>query len=239
MELEIVHLYPDLLNTYGDLGNIKIIKNRAEARGIKVSVKNVTVGDRQGKCDLLFIGGGQDFEQTIAAEDMKNKRRDFIKGYIEDGGTALLVCGGYQLMGEYYTLPSKAKEKGLEILPIYTDRGEKRITGDIVVQSETEVLVGFENHSGRTYTGDLQPLGKVLYGNGNNGEDKKEGCIYKNTICTYMHGPLLSKNSALCDDIIKRAMIRKYGSCILEPLPDFYELEAKKVMIERLLKESV
>lgn len=239
MELKIVHLYHDLLNTYGDDGNIKILKRRAEKRGIKVNVSEVTVGDRIKKCDLLFLGGGQDFEQTIASDDLVKNRRDFIKGYTEDGGASLCICGGYQLMGEYYVAADGTKMPGLSVLPIKTDAGAKRLIGNIILKSELETLVGFENHSGRTYIGDLQPLGHVLYGNGNNGTDKGEGAVYKNTLCTYMHGPFLSKNPAVCDDLIRRAMIRKYGSCVLEPIDSTYELEAKREMIRRLLKEDV
>ena len=159
MELEIVHLYHDLLNTYGDDGNIKIIKRRAEKRGIAVNVKNVTVGDRIGKCDIMFLGGGQDFEQTIASADLIQNRRDFIRGYVEDSGVLLAICGGYQLMGEYYVAADKTKMEGLNILPIRTDAGNRRIIGNLILENELETLVGFENHSGRTFIGDLKPLG--------------------------------------------------------------------------------
>ncbi len=236
MKLEIVHLYHDLLNTYGDDGNIKIIESRAKKRGIDVNIRHVTIGERLDNCDILFLGGGQDFEQTIASEDLIKNRQDFIKGHIEDGKVSLCICGGYQLMGEYYISADKNKVKGLGALPIRTEVGEKRLIGNLILENSLETLVGFENHSGKTYIGDLEPLGKVLYGKGNNGEDGYEGCIYKNTFCTYMHGPLLSKNPALCDELIRRAMTRKYGSCILEPLDDIYENEAKQEMIRRLLK---
>lgn len=237
MELEIVHLYHDLLNTYGDDGNIKIIKRRAEKRGIAVNVKNVTVGDRIGKCDIMFLGGGQDFEQTIASADLIQNRRDFIRGYVEDSGVLLAICGGYQLMGEYYIAADKTKMEGLNILPIRTDAGNRRIIGNLIMENELETLVGFENHSGRTFIGDLKPLGRVLFGGGNNGTDKTEGAVYKNTICTYMHGPFLSKNPYICDDIIRRALTKKYGSAVLEPIDDYYEKAAKDAMIKRLLQE--
>lgn len=238
VELEIVHLYHDLLNTYGDDGNIKIIKSRAEKRGIEVKVHNVTLGDKIEKCDLLFLGGGQDFEQTIASNDLVNNRCDFMKSYVEDGGTALCICGGYQLMGEYYVAADGKKMPGLSVLPIKTEAGNKRLIGNLVLENELELLVGFENHSGRTYTGDLAPLGRVLYGHGNNGEDKKEGAVYKNTVCTYMHGPFLSKNPAICDDLIKRALERRYGKAELSPIEEGYAEAAKNVMLKRLLKED-
>lgn len=238
MELQLVHLYHDLLNTYGDDGNIRLIAARAKARGIDVHIQKITVGDPIGECDLLFLGGGQDYEQTIASEDMIKNRGDFIRGYVEDGGVALCICGGYQLMGEYYIAADGNKMPGLSALPIYTDAGNKRFIGNLIVRSPLETLVGFENHSGRTNTGDLEPLGKVLYGHGNNGIDGKEGCLYNNVVCTYMHGPLLAKNPALCDDLIRRSMIRKYGACVLEPIDDRFENAAKQTMIKRLLKES-
>ncbi len=238
MELEIVHLYHDLLNTYGDDGNVKIIKMRAEKRGIDVTVKKITVGDALKNTDILFLGGGQEYEQLLAAEDIIKNRTEFLKSYIEDGGAGLFVCGGYQLMGEYFSDASGKKVKGASVLPIYTDSTDGRFTGNILVKNSLETLVGFENHSGATYLHGGESLGEVLYGKGNNGKDKTEGCIYKNAIGTYMHGPLLSKNPALCDDLIRRAMIRKYGTCILEPMEDKYELLAKKDMIKRLLKED-
>ncbi len=239
MELELVHLYHNLLNTYGDDGNIRLIAARAKARGIDVRIHKVTVGERIEACDLLFLGGGQDYEQTIASEDMIKHRGDFIRGYVKDGGVALCICGGYQLMGEYYIAADGNKMSGLSALPIYTDAGNKRFIGNLIVRSPLETLVGFENHSGRTFTGDLMTLGKVLYGHGNNGVDGQEGCVYNNVICTYMHGPLLSKNPGLCDDLIRRSMIRKYGACVLSPLDDRYENAAKQTMIKRLLKEAV
>ncbi|MDO5477867.1 MAG: glutamine amidotransferase [Clostridia bacterium] len=238
MELEIVHLYHDLLNTYGDDGNIKLIKMRAEKRGINVNIKKVSVGDSIGNTDILFLGGGQEYEQTLACEDILKSRVDFIKGYTEDGGVGLFICGGYQLMGEFYADASGKKVKGASVLPIHSEAGEGRFTGNIIVRSSLETLVGFENHSGRTFLDGGEALGEVLFGNGNNGKDKTEGIIYKNAVGTYMHGPLLSKNPALCDDLIRRAMIRKYGSCILEPLEDEYELLAKQDMIKKLLKED-
>ena len=238
MELEIVHLYHDLLNTYGDDGNVKILKIRAEKRGINVTVKKVSVGDSFKDTDILFLGGGQDYEQTLAAEDMVKNRAELIKSYTEDGGVGLFICGGYQLIGGYFVDGAGKKIKGADVLPVHSEAGEGRFTGNIIVKNSLETLVGFENHFGRTYIDGGEALGEVLFGNGNNGKDKKEGVIYKNAIGTYMHGPLLSKNPALCDDLIRKAMIRKYGSCVLEPLSDNYELLAKTDMIKKLLKED-
>ncbi|MBQ2941087.1 MAG: glutamine amidotransferase [Clostridia bacterium] len=238
MELEIVHLYQDLLNTYGDNGNILLIKRRAEKRGISVKIKNVSVGDSINSADILFLGGGQEYEQSLVCDDIIKNRADFLKGYTEDGGVGLFVCGGYQLMGEYFADASGKKVRGASVLPVRTEGSDGRFTGNIIVNSSLETLVGFENHTGKTYLEGGESLGEVMFGNGNNGKDKTEGIRYKNAVGTYMHGPLFSKNPALCDDLIRRAMIRKYGSCVLEPLSDTYELLAKQDMIKKLLKED-
>lgn len=238
MELNICHLYPDLLNVYGDLGNILILRYRAMKRGIMVNISNVSLGDpfEKDKYDIAFFGGGQDYEQSIVSNDLKETKKEAIKSYIESSKVFLSICGGYQLLGKYYTTPDREKLKGLDILDIYTEGGDKRFIGNTVIYNEifNETYVGFENHSGRTYIGDLNPLGKVIKGFGNNGEDGYEGCIYKNTYCTYFHGSLLSKNPELADRLILTALKNKYGENIpLEPLDDSYEIKAKKFIINR------
>lgn len=237
MELNICHLYPDLLNVYGDIGNILILKYRAEKRGIKVNIANVSMGDRfdKEKYDIVFFGGGQDYEQSIVAQDLKKNKGNSIKEYIESGRVFLSICGGYQLLGKYYTTPEGEKLEGLNILDIYTEGGKKRFIGNTIIKNEEsgETYVGFENHSGRTYIGSLRPLGKVIEGYGNNGEDGYEGCIYKNTYCTYFHGSLLSKNPELADRLIKTALSNKYENVELAPLKDDYENKAKEFIINR------
>lgn len=233
MELKICHLYPDLLNTYGDFGNLLLFKQRAMARGIDVTISNVSIGDEFGDYDFVFIGGGQDFEQSIVAADLLLKKPALAQ-YIETGGVCLAICGGYQLMGEYYSLPNGDKMEATSILPIYTKAGQNRLIGNVVVDADGDTLVGFENHSGRTYIGDLKPLGMVTYGNGNNGEDKTEGCIYKNTYCTYLHGPLFSKNPSLSDKLLLKALINRYGSAELEPIDYSLEINAKKELLQKL-----
>ncbi len=197
MELNICHLYPDLLNVYGDIGNILVLKYRAEQRGIKINVSNISIRDKflTDKYDIVLFGGGQDYEQAIVSKDMVETKKDDLTEYIEKGKVLLAICGGYQLLGKYYTTPEGEKLDGLNILNIYTEGGDTRFIGNTVIKNEefNETYVGFENHSGRTYIGDLKPLGKVIVGNGNNGEDKKEGCIYKNTFCTYFHGSYFLK----------------------------------------------
>ncbi|GAE00874.1 CobB/CobQ family glutamine amidotransferase [Clostridium botulinum B str. Osaka05] len=238
MELNICHLYPDLLNVYGDIGNILVLKYRAEQRGIKINVSNVSIKDSFpiDKYDIALFGGGQDYEQAIVSKDMVETKKDDLTEYIEKGKVLLAICGGYQLLGKYYTTPEGEKLDGLNILDIYTEGGDTRFIGNTVIKNEdfNETYVGFENHSGRTYIGNLKPLGKVITGYGNNGEDKQEGCIYKNTFGTYFHGSLLSKNPELADRLLSTALKNKYGEDInLEPLDDNLEFKAKEFIVNR------
>jgi len=237
MDLNICHLYPDLLNVYGDMGNILVIKHRAEQRGIKVNLINVSIGDsfNGSNYDIVFFGGGQDYEQSIVSKDLIETKKEGIQDYIEQGKVFLSICGGYQLLGKYYTIPDGEKLEGLGILDIYSVAGDKRFIGNTIIYNEefNETYVGFENHSGRTYTGNLKPLGIVKVGYGNNGEDKKEGCIYKNTYCTYFHGSLLSKNPELADRLITTALKFKYDEVALTKLDDTLELQAKDVIIKK------
>ncbi|KEJ04392.1 glutamine amidotransferase [Clostridium botulinum A2B7 92] len=238
MELNICHLYPDLLNVYGDIGNILVLKYRAQQRGIKINVSNVSIKDSFpiDKYDIALFGGGQDYEQSIVSKDMVETKKDDLTEYIEKGKVLLAICGGYQLLGKYYTTPEGEKLDGLSILDIYTEGGDTRFIGNTVIKNEefNETYVGFENHSGRTYIGDLKPLGKVIAGYGNNGEDQEEGCIYKNTFCTYFHGSLLSKNPELADRLLSAALKNKYGEDInLEPLDDNLEIKAKEFIVNR------
>ncbi|APC83141.1 type 1 glutamine amidotransferase [Clostridium botulinum] len=238
MELNICHLYPDLLNVYGDIGNILVLKYRAQQRGIKINVSNVSIKDSFpiDKYDIALFGGGQDYEQSIVSKDMVETKKDDLTEYIEKGKVLLAICGGYQLLGKYYTTPEGEKLDGLDILDIYTEGGDIRFIGNTVIKNEefNETYVGFENHSGRTYIGNLKPLGKVIAGYGNNGEDQEEGCIYKNTFCTYFHGSLLSKNPELADRLLSTALKNKYGEEIeLEPLDDNLEIKAKEFIVTR------
>ncbi|MFR5172247.1 MAG: type 1 glutamine amidotransferase [Clostridium paraputrificum] len=237
MELNICHLYPDLLNVYGDVGNILVLKHRAEERGIKVNVVDVSLNDKFNKdeIDIVFFGGGQDYEQSIVSEDLKNNKEEVLRQYIEEDKVLLAICGGYQLLGKHYISPNGEKLQGLGILDIYTEGGEKRLIGNTVIYNEDfdETYVGFENHSGRTFINGLKPLGKCIHGYGNNGEDGYEGCIYKNTFCTYFHGSLLSKNPELADRFLMIALEKKYGSVELKKLDDTFELKAKEHIINR------
>ena len=241
MELNICHLYPDLLNVYGDVGNILILKHRAEKRGIKVNVFNISINDdfNCDDMDIVFFGGGQDYEQSIVSKDLTENKKDSLRTYVEKGKVLIAICGGYQLLGKYYMAPNGEKLDGLGILNIYTEGGDTRFIGNTIIynQKYNETYVGFENHSGRTYINNLEPLGKCINGFGNNGEDGFEGCIYKNTFCTYFHGSLLSKNPELADRILKISLEQKYGEIALAPLEDTFELEAKQTILKRYLKK--
>ena len=241
MELNICHLYPDLLNVYGDVGNILILKHRAEKRGINVNVFNISINDdfNCDDMDIVFFGGGQDYEQSIVSKDLTENKKDALSTYIEKGKVLIAICGGYQLLGKYYMAPNGEKLDGLGILNIYTEGGDTRFIGNTIIYNEKydETYVGFENHSGRTYINNLEPLGKCINGFGNNGEDGFEGCTYKNTFCTYFHGSLLSKNPELADRILKISLEQKYGEIELAPLEDTFELEAKQTILKRYIKK--
>lgn len=239
MELTICHLYPDLLNVYGDVGNVLILKHRASLRGIDVNIANSSLNDTLDKdnIDIIFFGGGQDYEQSIVSNDLNTIKKDDIKEYIEDGKVFLAICGGYQLLGKYYTAPNGEKINGLGILNIYTEGGDTRFIGNTEIYNESfdETYVGFENHSGRTYINDHTPLGKCIHGYGNNGQDGYEGCIYKNTFGSYFHGSFLSKNPEFADRLLLLALQNKYGTDVkLDLLDDELELKAKSVIKERL-----
>lgn len=243
MELTICHLYPDLLNVYGDVGNVLILKHRASLRGIDVTIVNCSLNDTLDKdnIDILFFGGGQDYEQSIVSDDLNTIKKDTLTEYIEDGKVLLAICGGYQLLGKYYTAPNGEKIEGLGILDIYTEGGDTRFIGNTEIYNEVfhETYVGFENHSGRTYINNHMPLGKCIHGYGNNGQDGYEGCIYKNTFGSYFHGSFLSKNPEFADRLLLLALQKKYGSDIkLDPLNDELELKAKNAIKERLKSSS-
>ncbi|AGX42221.1 type 1 glutamine amidotransferase [Clostridium saccharobutylicum] len=239
MELTICHLYPDLLNVYGDVGNVLILKHRATLRGIDINIINCSLNETIDKdnIDIIFFGGGQDYEQSIVSNDLNTVKKEAITEYIESGKVFLAICGGYQLLGKYYTAPNGEKINGLGILDIYSEGGDTRFIGNTEIYNEkfNETYVGFENHSGRTYINNHTPLGKCIHGYGNNGSDGYEGCIYKNTFGSYFHGSFLSKNPEFADRLLTLALQNKYGNDIkLESLKDDFELNAKKAIIERL-----
>ena len=240
MKIRIGHLYPDLLNLYGDRGNIQCMKKRCEWRGIEAEVREFQLTDRIdfAGLDIVLLGGGSDREQMLVCEQLKRIQKDF-RNYVEDNGVVIAVCGGYQLLGHYYDTDD-GRIEGLSLVDLYTEQGSPRLISNIVIQNEAfeTPIVGFENHGGRTHINGNKPLGKVLFGMGNNGEDGEEGVMYKNVIGTYLHGPLLPKNPHICDLLIQRALERKYGQAKLEPLDDRAELEANRYIVERFVKEK-
>ena len=239
MKITIGHLYPDLLNLYGDRGNIQCLLKRCQWRGIEAEAVPYELDDRIdfSKTDIVLLGGGSDREQMLVCEKLREIRGDF-KEYVEQNGVVIAICGGYQLLGQYYNT-DKGKIAGLELVDMHTEQGEGRLISNIVLQSEFFAMpvVGFENHGGRTFIGDNKPLGKVLYGAGNDGQSGYEGVVYKNVVGTYLHGPLLPKNPQLADYLIARALAKKYGKEIaLEPLDDRQEKEANDYVYHRFVK---
>lgn len=240
MKIKILHLYPDLLNLYGDKGNIECMKKRLIWRGIDAEAVTYTCSDTGfdlSDVDIVFIGGGSDREQKIVCGRLLEHKRE-LKSYVEDNGALTAVCGGYQLLGKYYKLGSEMIE-GLDILDIYTEQGNKRLIGNIVLEPDFlgQKIVGFENHGGRTYIGGHKPLGKVLYGYGNDDNSGAEGVVYKNVVATYLHGPLFPKNPQLCDYVLINAIKRRYPDFAgLAPLDDEMENTANEYIIKRFQK---
>ncbi|MDO8573125.1 MAG: glutamine amidotransferase [Candidatus Daviesbacteria bacterium] len=238
MKLIIGYLYGDLMNIYGDTGNIIALQKRAEWRGIDIEIKYISIKNKlkKGDADIFFFGGGQDQAQSIVAIDLvKSDKGKVISQEIERGVPLLSICGGYQLLGDYYKPHEGPKLEGIGLFPAYTIAGDIRMIGNIVVESMFGKLVGFENHSGKTYLNkNAIPLGMVIKGFGNNGEDKLEGCIYKNAIGCYMHGSLLPKNPKLADWLLKKALEVKYKKKIeLKLLDDTLELQAQSSTVKR------
>lgn len=237
MKLTIGHLYPDLLNLYGDRGNIQCLKKRCQWRGIEAEVLAFENDDEIdfSKLDIVLLGGGSDREQMLVCEKLK-KIKDNFRAYVEDDGVVIAVCGGYQLLGNYYATKD-GRIEGLGIVDMDTQQGTGyRLIDNIVLESElfSMPVVGFENHGGRTDIKNNRPFGKVIYGSGNNGESGYEGVVYKNVIGTYIHGPLLPKNPQVADYLIERALERKYHKKIeLQPLEDKEEKEANVYIYNR------
>lgn len=237
--LNILHMFPDLLNLYGDKGNIECMRKRLQWRGIGANVYACNYGDKSidfSDVDIVFLGGGSDREQKIVCSELLKYKTE-LKNYVESGGVLTAVCGGYQLLGKYYKLENE-KIDGLDILDIYTEQGSPRLIGNIILHSEETGadIVGFENHGGRTFTGSYKALGTVVSGYGNTGESGKEGVRYKNVFATYLHGPLFPKNPRLCDKVLESALKRKYSDFSeLAKLDDTEENEANEYMKQRIL----
>lgn len=241
MELRICHLYPDILNLYGDLGNVLCLRRRLEWRGIESSVKRLPLGSslRLSDYDMLFIGGGQDFEHELLSAELKRGSGTELRAAIEDGLCVLSICGGFQMLGRSFKTAEDKSYDFAGALDMYTVAGKERMTGDYKFRcsenASGSIAVGFENHSGKTFlSSSLSPLGTVISGHGNNGEDGTEGAHYKNCYGSYSHGPLLPKNPEFCDHILLTALERKYGRTELAPLDDRVELAAHDFMCARV-----
>ena len=230
-----------MLNIYGDRGNIITLTRRCQWRGIDVEVINMGVGTPVDKeqVDIMFVGGGQDKEQLTVCEDFKGIKGTSIKEAVEDGIVLLSICGGYQLLGHFFKTGTGEVLQGISLFDAWTIAGNRRFIGNVLVESEVvgdgqpRTLVGFENHSGRTFLGSgVKPLGRVLVGFGNNGDDATEGAVYRNAYGCYLHGSLLPKNPWFADHLILTALRRRYGSHVeLEPLDDTVENTAHESVI--------
>jgi CobQ-like glutamine amidotransferase family enzyme len=253
-KIKIMHLYPDAMNLYGDFGNILTLIKRCQWRNITVELVDLKVGDKQkfDDTDILFLGGGQDRGQQIISKDLVENGK-YIKEEIEKGTTALTVCGGYQLFGRYFKTSGGTEIPGINVFNAWTEAGQKRMIGNVLVDCRKTtthwenmhkfkliekmhaMLVGFENHSGKTYLdNNAMPLGHVIKGYGNDGTAKLEGCQYKNAFGTYLHGSILPKNPWFADHLILLGLRNRYGSDIdLPELDDKVELMAHRVAKER------
>jgi lipid II isoglutaminyl synthase (glutamine-hydrolysing) len=236
MELRIAYLYPDHLNIYGDRGNILTFYQRCRWRNIDVRIDSIGLGQTIDPefADLYFIGGGQDAQQAQVCEDLHRTKADGLREAVANGATFLTICGGYQLLGHYYRPHTGDELRGLSLMDAYTVAGNVRYIGNVVIERpDGRTVVGFENHSGRTYLGQgVQSLGKVTKGHGNNGEDGHEGACVGNLYGTYLHGSLLPKNPELADEIIIKALNRRFGTTALDPLPDLIERKAHEQVLQ-------
>ena len=261
--LNICHLYPDLMDTYGDKGNIITIRQRCAWRNIDTTLTKISVGDKlkTDEFDIFFFGGGQDKAQIIVGKDLKSKKSTLIES-IENGAVLLSICGGYQLLQKYFKTIDGTVIDGIGLFDAYTVGSNTRMIQNLLIEINPDLqkeidkayqntkykiqntnLVGFENHSGKTYLGkNLKPLGKVIKGSGNNGEDKTEGAIFKNAFGCYLHGSLLPKNPHFADYLITKALERRFGKISkaflrikLKPLDDSIEWQAHQSAIKKML----
>jgi lipid II isoglutaminyl synthase (glutamine-hydrolysing) len=216
LTLRVCALYPDLMNIYADRGNLIMFERRCEWRGIGFELSSAGLGERLDSdgADIYYIGGGQDRDQKLCAHDLAERKRDDVHAAAGRGAVILAVCGGYQLLGHSYQLGDETLP-GVGLVDLHTVRSEgPRLIGNVAIEIDLEtnppgprrVLAGFENHGGRTFLGDAQPLGRVLKGHGNNGDDGREGVRAENVIGTYLHGPLLPKNAWFADWLIQTAL---------------------------------
>jgi lipid II isoglutaminyl synthase (glutamine-hydrolysing) len=242
VKIRVGHLYPEYLNIYADRGNIAVLARRAELRGHELAVTAVGLGDElePGAHDLLYVGGGQDREQALIAPDLAAKGAA-VRTAVEDGTAVLAVCGGYQLLGRGYRGRDGSFMPGAGLFGHETVAGDTRMIGDVLLDceltpGERRPLAGFENHAGRTLLDQgAEPLGRVVYGFGNDGESGFEGARLGRAVGTYLHGPLLPRNPWLADWLLAQALAHATGGDPprLDPLPDELEAQAFRVSAER------
>jgi CobQ-like glutamine amidotransferase family enzyme len=241
VELRIAHLYPDLLNLYGDRGNLIVLRRRLERRGISARIIPLRLGEAldPDAYDLVFLGGGEDRQQALVAQDLVEKA-DALRAALDQGVVILGVCGGYQLLGHVYRPAEGPELPGIGLLDVVTEHpgsGARRLVGNVVVRCAIPgigTLVGFENHGGRTRLGPgVRPLGHVVVGFGNNGRDRTEGAWSGTVFGTYLHGPLLPKNPQFADHLLRLALRRRYGEVTLQPLDDALEKRAHAAAVAR------
>lgn len=255
LELTIGWLYPTLMSTYGDRGNVICLQKRAEWRGIRVNVMSLdqqTPTAELYNVDILMGGGAQDRQQEIVMRDLRGQKADILREKIEAGTPGVFTCGAPQLLGHYYEPALGQRIEGLGLLDMVSKHpgpDARRCIGNVVFEltasplaQELEamlgtkpIVIGFENHGGRTYLQNVEPLGRVVKGYGNNGEDGTEGAFYRNAIATYSHGPLLPKNPFIADWLIQTALSQKYQTSIsLKPIDDTLATQAREAMFKRL-----
>ena len=253
MKFTVLHLYDEYLNIYADRGNIAVLTERARWRGIECEVRGLSIGESfdPGDVDLIYVGGGQDRDQAMIAEQMASSLAEPIREAV-DGGTALLaVCGGYQLLGEYYLDTNGHRQPGIGLMDHRTEAGSTRLIGNVLIEAELPAIgdraaasvpvAGFENHAGRTMLGEsATALGRVVHGYGNDGVSGFEGCRRDRAIGTYLHGPLLPRNPELADWLIAAALAHAYDESAvsaLTPLDDALAFSARDVLIHRAQAE--
>jgi CobQ-like glutamine amidotransferase family enzyme len=228
------------MNIYGDRGNILTLLQRAKWRGLDAKLVELgrSISTQMEDVDVFFFGGGQDKEQALVYEDLLEFKQAPLERAVAEGAQVLAVCGGYQFLGHYYQTADGERYPGIGLIDVRTEAGKKRFIGDVVIQADIvdlkpKSLVGFENHSGRTFLGPkAKPLGRVVIGHGNNGDDGYEGCIQGGVIGSYLHGSLLPKNPHLADHLIRSAL-RRRGVAELSPLDDSAELAAHDLILQR------
>jgi lipid II isoglutaminyl synthase (glutamine-hydrolysing) len=255
MELSIGWLYPNLMSTYGDRGNVICLQRRCQWREIEVKIIPLdrdTTPETFQKVDLIVGGGAQDRQQEIVMRDLQGEKASALQQVLENNTPGVFTCGSPQLLGHYYEPALGKRIEGLGLLDLVSKHpgiDAPRCIGNVVFEitanplaaelktiwGEQPIVIGFENHGGRTYLNSVQALGKVITGYGNNGEDGLEGAFSHNAIATYAHGPLLAKNPFITDWLLKKALENKYQREItLSKLDDSLAIAARKAMLQRL-----